>query len=485
MQLKYDYLLQGPCFTNSLLGVLCRFRMGFYAFTCDIVRMYHQFRVNREFRDFLRFLWVDTDNKVRTYHMKVHIFGASSSPGCATFGLRKLAQDYSKTCKEASDFVLNNFYVDDGLLSSDSREEIERIICHSRQLCSLGNLELHRFVINDQNISVDAKCENKIPGNPVNLSLEDPTIERVLGIQWCVDLDTIQFRIVLKDSPLTRRGILSTVASIYDPLGFLAPFTLIGKQILQRMCQQNLGWDEPVNESIRTQWQAWRDEICKLKELSIPRCYKPKGFGKVVSQQLHHFSDASTSGYGQCSYIRQIDEDNKVSVALVMGKARVTPTKVTTVPRLELQAAVLSARTSKFLSAQLSIPNTQEYFWTDSRVVLGYIHNDVKRFKIYVANRIQEIRNLCSVNNWNHVEGKSNPADMASRGTRVNELMSSEWYTGPQQLYNRELSISTRNFPLAADDPKVKVEVLLIQQCHTFCDTNLLYKHFSRFSSWN
>ncbi|XP_006821544.1 uncharacterized protein LOC102810323 [Saccoglossus kowalevskii] len=125
-------------------------------------------------------------------------------------------------------------------------------------------------------------------------------IERVLGIQWCVESDTFKFNIQAKDQPPTRRGILSTVASIYDPLGFLAPFILIGKRILQVMCRKNIGWDEPLSDNLRPIWDRWKADFENLKAVQVPRSYKPHDFGKILSTELHHFSDASTSGYGHC-----------------------------------------------------------------------------------------------------------------------------------------------------------------------------------------
>ncbi|XP_038046075.1 uncharacterized protein LOC119720475 [Patiria miniata] len=139
------------------------------------------------------------------------------------------------------------------------------------------------------------------------------------------------FHIEAKDQSLTRRGILSTVASIYDPLGFLAPFVLIGKGILQEMCHSGSDWDDPLPDKLHPRWEKLKDDLVNLKQIQIPRCYKPNDFGKVIAMELHHFCDASTSGYGQCSYLRFIGED-KVHCTLVSGKARVAPIKVVTIP---------------------------------------------------------------------------------------------------------------------------------------------------------
>ena len=100
-------------------------------------------------------------------------------------------------------------------------------------------------------------------------------------------------------------------------------------------------WDDPIPENIRSRWLKWRDELHHLEDLSVRRCFKPEGFGTVISTQLHHFSDASTTGYGQCLYVRLVDDKGQIHCSLIMGKARVAPLKMVTIPRLELTAAVV------------------------------------------------------------------------------------------------------------------------------------------------
>ncbi len=139
--------------------------------------------------------------------------------------------------------------------------------------------------------------------------------------------------------------------------------------------------------------------------------------------ELHHFSDASLEGYGQCSYIRLVNEDDKVHCSFVVGKARVTPLKQVTISRLELTVATISARMSKFLRNELSYQEIEEYFWTDSMIVLGYISNDAKRFHTYVANRVQQIRDVTKPSTWSYVDTKNNPADDTSRGLEAQQLL--------------------------------------------------------------
>ena len=170
-------------------------------------------------------------------------------------------------------------------------------------------------------------------------------------------------------------------------------------------------------------------ELHALAELKIRRCYKPDNFGHVRTVELHSFSDASVNGYGQSSYLRMINDRDEVHCALVMAKSRVTPLKPVTVPRLELTAAVVSTKIGSFLQKELNYQDMQEFFSTDSRVVLGYISNEARRFHTFVANRVQAIRDHVCPEQWPYVDTKDNPADDASRGLGANELIRSErWW---------------------------------------------------------
>nr|XP_055038406.1 uncharacterized protein LOC129426212 [Misgurnus anguillicaudatus] len=151
-----DHLLTGPDLTNTLVGVLCRFRKGPIAIMCDVERMFHQFHVAKEHQDFLRFLWWDEgnlDSKPSVYRMKVHLFGAASSPGCSNFGFKYLAsQGHGRFSEESIKFIQRSFYVDDGLTSVKTPAEAIHLVEEARALCRTGNLWLHKFVSNSEEV---------------------------------------------------------------------------------------------------------------------------------------------------------------------------------------------------------------------------------------------------------------------------------------------------------------------------------------------
>ena len=427
-------LLQGPDLLNSLLGMLCRFRKEETAIACDIEKMFYNFLVEPADRDYLRFLWIGEGNTIKDYRMTVHLFGATSSPGAATFGLRRLAAQHASRYPEAAKFIMRNFYVDDGITSVANADGATQLIADARKICSAGNIRLHKFVSNNQTV-MDSIPKSERAENFDLFSNVDST-QRTLGLEWAVDSDTLRFnKEVITPKPATRRGILSVVSQLFDPLGFICPFTMIGKNILQKVNAAGIEWDEPVPQDIGRAWTDWIEALGYISEIIIPRCVKPTNFGLVKRTELHHFSDASSTGMGACSYLRLIDDADRVHVSLLIAKARVIPSKeTTTIPRLELQAAVIASHLSATLGKEMDMKVDKEYFWSDSTIALGYIANTSKRFYMYVANRVFEILKLTRPDMWHHVPGEVNPADIASRGMDCQALQSSVWYKGPKFL---------------------------------------------------
>ncbi|XP_035525621.1 uncharacterized protein LOC118333908 [Morone saxatilis] len=194
-----DHLLTGPDLTNTLVGVLCRFRKGSVAVMCDVERMFHQFHVKREDQDYLRFLWWENGNLETTpsiYRMKVHLFGAASSPGCANFGLKHLAaQGQGQFSEDAIRFIQRNFYVDDGLASIQTEKEAIQLVKESRALCCTGKLRLHKFVSNSENVMATIPEEERVTVKDLDMALSSPHMERALGVEWCITSDSFKFRV--------------------------------------------------------------------------------------------------------------------------------------------------------------------------------------------------------------------------------------------------------------------------------------------------
>lgn len=487
-------LLQGPNLTNTLIGVLLRFRQGPIALMADIEGMFHQVRVARDDVDFLRFFWWlngDINQGLTEHRMTVHLFGAVSSPSCATFALLKTADDNRNDYPaEVINTVKNNFYVDDCLKSVDTEDQAMSLYRGLTEVCAKGGFKLTKWISNCRTLlSLIPEEERAKEVKTLDLDRECLPMERALGAQWNVDHDTFTFSMAVKKRPTTRRGILSVVHSVYDPLGFLAPVILTGKRILQDLCKIKLGWDEDIPEVIAHHWQRWMAELEQLNDFYVDRCFTPKDFGVIKAAQLHHFCDASEVGYGTVSYLRLTSCSNNVHSAFIMGKARVAPLKQTTIPRLELAAAVLAVRMDRMQKTELHIQLDESVFWSDSMTVLKYIANNTRRFQTFVANRVSTIRDMSKVAQWRHISSSLNPADDASRGLGAGALLQSKrWISGPDFLTQSESEWPSPVEDVGRvpdDDPEVRNNMAVYS---TVVEgekrpTSKLIEHFSKWNS--
>ncbi|XP_033116962.1 uncharacterized protein LOC117116934 [Anneissia japonica] len=356
--------------------------------------------------------------------------------------MKRASDDGEEFCSKAQDYVRNDFYVDDGPTSRATVEETIKLVDSAVKLCDKAGLLLHKWVSNNREVisSIPAELRAKEvqqlkPGDKL------PTV-RVLGVLRCAETDSFYFKMDLDEQSVSRRGILSTVCSVYDPLGFLAPVMLTGKAILQGLCKEGIGWDDPVPDDLKVKWTKWRNDLNKLEVLRINRCIKPDNTN-VASLELHHFSDASEAGYGQCSYLRVLYRDGGVNVSFVTGKARVMPLNRRITIRLELTAAVVSARVSAYLRKELRLNGVKVYYWTDSKVVICYLKSETKRFKIYVSNRVQLICDLTKMDQWKYVRSEDNPSDEGNRGMTAAQLVANpRWLNGPKFIWNKKFEPS-------------------------------------------
>ena len=427
--------------------------------------MFHQVMVDPKDVDALRFLWWPDDDLSKRpvdFRMMVHLFGSTSSPSCASFGLRKTAQDNAGDFgHEVVDTVLKNFYVDDCLKSVKSTEvavELRKDLC---ALLSRGGFRLTKWLCNRKEVLETIPISARAP-SVLDLDLNSNVLptERTLGVQWNMNSDMFTFKMTPKDKPFTRRGILSVTSSIYDPLGMVSPIILPAKRLLQDLCKQGLGWDEEIGGQESHCWRLWLSDLPLLSSVALPRCLRPVDWGQIQDAELHHFADASQFAYGTVSYARLVDENGHTHCSFLAGKYRLAHMKHMTIPRLELSAAVLAVRMNQTLQEEFQLKFDRTSFWTDSTAVLQYIKNEDKRFYTFVANRLAVIHEGSEPSQWKYVPTNINPADDVSRGLTVKELLTNErWFRGPAFLWEDKSSWPINPISLANisdEDPEVK-----------------------------
>ena len=397
-----DLLWKGPDLTNNLVGVLLRFRLNQIAVSADIEKMYHMIKLPKADRDFLRFLWFennDISKKPTIYRMTVHIFGSTSSPAIANFALKKSVEyEQSEQVKAA---VMDAFYVDDMLHSFSNDQNAIEVVSKVQHTLAESGFNLTSFSSNSRKVLKHLPVEKLSHSmTDVDISGDNLSQERALGIVWKTNNDTLGYCVNLPDHPATKRGILSTICSIYDPLFLASPALIKAKRLFQICCHLKLDWDALLPEQYKGMWNRWKEEIILLNNYEIRRCYT--SLESPEKTQIHIFADGSEIGYGAVAYLRQSDVNESISVSLIMAKARLTPlnrSSLKTVPRIELNAAKLAVDLYERLKVELQnyLHIDKVFFWTDSIAVKQYIASDNGHFQTFVANRLAYIRSLTDV----------------------------------------------------------------------------------------
>ena len=316
-----DVILQGPNFLNNLSGVLTRFRKEPVAVIGDIKLMFHQCFVMERDRRFLRFLWWragDTSQKPQVHAMKVHLFGGKSSPSVVNYCMRKITDDNEEKFSElAIDTLRRAFYMDDMITSVGTIEEAKGLVSEMQSLLEVGGFELSKFMSTSREV-IDTVQEGKRAKSLQNIDINDSALpqESALGLKWNVEGDFFTYSVDLQEKPLTKRGLLATTASLYDPLGLVAPVLLIPKLIQQELCRLELDWDDQIPDDKSRMFCKWRGETTALSLLRIQRCFQD-GSSRASDRELHIFTDASEFAYGAAAYLK-VTSETDVHVSLVM-----------------------------------------------------------------------------------------------------------------------------------------------------------------------
>ncbi|XP_031749223.1 uncharacterized protein LOC101730954 [Xenopus tropicalis] len=458
-----DILLKGPDLNNNLLGVLLRFRKDTIAFMADIQQMFYCFLVRPEDRNYLRFFWHkdnDPAQDIIEWRMKVHIFGNRPSPAVAIYGLKQAAcQEEKEFGADAKRFVKKDFYMDDGLKSVPTAAEAIDLLNRTRKMLACSNLRLHKIASNSSDVMAAFSSEDHATDlKDLNFNDDDLPMQRSLGICWDLKSDSLTFQVSSEKRPYTRRGVLSTINSLYDPLGIAAPVTIQGKALLRDLTSETQDWDAPLPEGKRLSWEDWKESLHQLKHIQVTRPYVSVSCSNAKYKELCVFSDASTQAIAAVAYLKAIDSESQVHIGFVLGKAKLAPCPELTVPRLELCAAVLAVDIAEFITKEIDTNIDSVSYFTDSRIVLGYICNEKRRFYVFVSNRVQRIRRSSLPEQWHYVSTESNPADLATRSVSAAHLKGTMWFTGPPFLsHSHHLKPETETFTLV--DPAQDTEI--------------------------
>lgn len=482
-------LLKGPDMLTPLPNVLCKFREKEVGFGGDIREMYLQLKVRKADKR-ARFVYRQNPQEdFAVYVIDVTMFGATSSPCSAQFVKNLNAREYAAQFPEAARAIEDNHYVDDYFDSTDTIDEAVIRAKEVRFVHSKAGFEIRNWVSNSSEfLESMGEIQN---GECMQItSNKEKPLERVLGISWSPQGDEFAFSKNFREDLVpylsgaqrpSKRIVMSCVMSLFDPLGLLAPFIILGKMLVQDIWRSGSDWDQPIDNESYEKWLRWIERLPEIEKVRIPRYYfRQSTCIDLSSLQLHVLVDASKDAYGAAAYFRVLTDKGPIC-SLVTARSKVAPLKLLSIPRLELQAAVVGSRLMHSVIEAHSLEVTQRFIWSDSRTVISWIQSEQRKYKPFVAFRIGEILSLTKHSEWRWISTTSNVADDLTKWKKRSSLKSnSTWFHGPDFLYQPEEQWLQQD----TVEPNTLEEV---RTCHLVHDVSVVQSVIDskRFSVWN
>ncbi|XP_075161640.1 uncharacterized protein LOC142234394 [Haematobia irritans] len=446
-----DILYVGPTLQLELVHLILRWRFFRYVFNCDITQMYRQIRVNSAHTSLQRIVFRDSPQKdVQDYELQTVTFGVNCAPYLAIRTLLQLADDSEDEYPHAAHILRRCMYVDDVLTgyhnvdtAVESRDQLIRVL-------SSAKFELRKWTSNElailESLSADHLVDAKL------LEFVEASSSKPLSIRWNAQLDLFYFEMkpIERKSRFTKREVLSAIARLFDPVGWLGPVIIVAKIIMQQVWLDKIGWDESLPLQTERQWRKFVETYQDVNHVRIPRWVN---YSTDCEVELHVFSDASEKAYAGVVYVRVVTPQGHIFTHLLSCKTKVAPIKSISLPRLELCGAVLASELYKSIARELDIEFRRVYCWTDSTIVRSWLRKTPSTWSTFVANRVCRIQENTGGQNWYHVRSEDNPADLGSRGVSPAELaVSSLWWHGPEWLCSDSSQWDINDFtPLETD----------------------------------
>ncbi|XP_073961981.1 uncharacterized protein [Choristoneura fumiferana] len=463
-----DELMIGPPVLEELRTVILRWRKHRIAFVADVEKMYRQIKIKKDHTDYQRILWrAKIEGPIEEYRLLTVTFGTSCAPYLAIRTLRQTAIDEGFEYPEAKEAILRDFYMDDLLTGRDTENEAITMQKQITKILNSGGFKLQKWCSNSELFMRQLKENQKIDETQT-VEIQKKENVKTLGVTWSVKSDTLSIPNKIRveeDVIMTKRSILSDIASLFDPMGWIAPSIVLAKIFLQKLWKSGISWDEHVPEELQKEWLQYKRELPALRDITLNRWIHTSHNKSTI--ELHGFADASASAYAAVIYARVVKENGEIKVSLLSAKTKVAPIKTISLPRLELCAATLLSKHLKQIANILEIDIQRVYAWTDSQVALAWIHGDPMKWTPFVKNRVLEIIEKFDASHWFYINTKHNPADAASRGVMPEKLKSLDiWWNGPDNLKERHVKLEKGKPMDTALEKRKNIVTMLVTDKH-------------------
>ncbi|XP_046411956.1 uncharacterized protein LOC124175599 [Neodiprion fabricii] len=369
--------VQGPKLQTDISAILTRWRRHRVVFAADIVKMFRQIHVAPEDCDLQRIVWRECpESPVQDFRLLTVTYGTACASYLAIRTLQRLAEDEAQQFPTAVHARRHDTYVNDTLTGTGDLTSARELMKSLTNLLKSGGFEVGKWMSNHPELLVGiGNCE---ASSPSARKFEPNEWVGTLGVVWTPSDDSfrVKLNLDLNHTTASKRSLLSELARIFDPLGWLAPVLVYVKIFFQDTWISGATWDDPLHAETLSPWLHLRSTLPRLEDLVIPRWLglttHPRRY------QLHGFSDASERPYTPAVYVRVCSEDDSYTVSLLCSKTKVAPVE---------------------------------------------------------SNRVAEIQTLLPNTTWQHVKSAENPADLATRSITPEQILQADlWWQGPSWL---------------------------------------------------
>ena len=440
-----DILMKGPNFLQNMFGIQLRFREHRYVLVCDMSKMYHTVHTTITEKHLRRVLWrnMEVDQPPRTYGFERVTFGDKPAGAICAAAVHLIADTYSHIDEDAAMKIKRDGYMDDITTGADTKARISEMETNIGTILKKGNFTPKGFV----------KSGDRFVENRALLGSGD--IGRVLGLAWEPESDefavTVKINISKKHKgvraepdltydeiprllniTLTRSILLGIANSCYDVHGFVGPL-LIPLKIVNRdlhKTELNLKWESPIPEDMKVKFVRMLQTLKEAEKLRFQRCVKPPG--AVGNPVLLMSNDGSKDAMCVTAHLRWKLPSGKFTCKLYCAKTRVTPLKRTSIPRIEMQSLLMSARLSKTIQHHTTFRFDDIHYFLDSQCTLATLHKDSMALREFMGNRVPEILEIAPIEKIYHVPSKKNISDLGTRcdATCADIAEGSDWRNG-------------------------------------------------------
>ena len=438
-------LAKGPdAYNNNLLGMLIRYREEPVVMIGDIRKMYNSVHLEPMEQHMHRFLWRNCEERKPDVWIITRVnLGDRPSGTIAITAKDNTAKMFAHSSPEAAQILIYCTYTDDVITSVDTFPHALFLSDKCESILDRGGFSIKYWTFGGQNVPAEYTSKS---------------IKQILGLHYDAQRDSLLFPAKLnftaknrkvpsgpnltvdqvpQDIPqvLSRRIVLRQVMSIYDPLGLLSPFTLQAKILLRQTWEIDVGWDDPLTETMCKEWSQFFEQMFCAEKIEFPRCLRPPN--AKGDPQLVIMSDGSEQAYGCVAYVRWELHDGTFFCRLIMAKSRISPLNRINIPQMELNGAVLSKRLRMTILEECRYKFDTILHLIDSETVLCQLHKTSTRFKVFEGLRIGEIQAAThgDVSCWGWIPGRDNIADITTRPKLPEDLgPGSAWQDGPAFL---------------------------------------------------